>query len=349
MIEVISKPFNVEQDLKEVTLFLENKKRKDSKIPNASNAEFKTYSGLYGDATEDITSYSPILGKMNSYLTTCSSGDQAINSILNGATNITTFDCNKLTKYALSLKIAALKALDRKEFIQFYNEFSKTIFEKIIPFLEGEDKEFWTYIFTHYPTTTINTKLFNRKRLEKSLTIRINPYLKGTQYAIVKEKIEDIHFSFLESDIYDLPKQIEGSFDGINLSNIYEYLNFGLSTSAKNAQRYMSLINQLRKHLTDQGTMLIAYLYGFDSYTYSFVKEIFKKNPNYLRQITKPYNTQEELELIKRGLTWQNYAYALLYDEALKQGATPHSTMINVDYGISTANQDMVLSIKKGK
>lgn len=168
MIEIKSKPFNIEEDLKETIHLLETKKRIEIQLPTAKDANFETYSGLYANATEDIASYAPILGNISTYLTTCSSADQAINSILNGATDITTFDCNKLAKYALSLKIAAIKALDRKEFIHFYTTFSKEIFEKIIPFLEGDDKIFWTYVFSNYPPTTISTRLFSRKRLDKS-------------------------------------------------------------------------------------------------------------------------------------------------------------------------------------
>lgn len=49
---------------------------------------------MYNFAIEDIASYTQVFENFNRYLSVCASGDQVLNGILYGATNIDTFDKN---------------------------------------------------------------------------------------------------------------------------------------------------------------------------------------------------------------------------------------------------------------
>ena len=126
------------------------------KVINSKNkfTDFGEYSRLYLFTTENIKGYLKYFdlnGK--NILTPTSSGDHAFESILKGARSVDMFDINKYSKYMVKLKIAAIKALERGEFLEYflvkYNNhnndyvFNKKTYKKIRKYLDNETKNFF--------------------------------------------------------------------------------------------------------------------------------------------------------------------------------------------------------------
>src|SRR5574344_2777305 len=75
----------------------------------------------YFNSNEDIYAYLKYMPvKDKNVLTVTGSGDQILYSILLGARNVDNFDINFLSYYMLELKLAAIKVLDVKEYLNFF-------------------------------------------------------------------------------------------------------------------------------------------------------------------------------------------------------------------------------------
>ena len=93
------------------------------KIMHSKNmlTDFGEYSRLYLFTTENIKGYLKHFDVTNkNVLAPTSSGDHAFESILKGAKSVDMFDINKYSKYMVKLKIAAIKALERGEFLEYF-------------------------------------------------------------------------------------------------------------------------------------------------------------------------------------------------------------------------------------
>ena len=221
------------------------------------------YNKLYRFATEDINSYMKSFKNMTDYLTVCGSSEQVLNGILKGAKNIDVFDINYFAKHALALRIGAIKSLTRKEFMSFYyNRFDYNLFLKILNNLDKRDYIFWSKIYLCFGKVLINN-LFYNNRLTINDLININPYLQDNNYEILKELIDKVNINFIESDFYNIITFInEKKYDVINLSNIYEYINFDKFATLTNAYKYIEFIKNLKNnHLKDNSTIMFAYMY----------------------------------------------------------------------------------------
>ncbi len=79
-------------------------------------------SGIYRFTNEVMSSkeYKDAITDKEKILSVLSSGDQIINSILLGSKEIEGFDISRFPKYYLMLKLAALKGLNKKEYLDFF-------------------------------------------------------------------------------------------------------------------------------------------------------------------------------------------------------------------------------------
>ena len=261
------------------------------------------YSYIYMFTNENINA---ILKKINmnnkDVLTVASSGDQAFNFILDGASNISLFDINYLTKYYFYLKKTMIEQLSYKEFQDFFfprffnkeDYFSKNTYYKISNNIEDdESKTFWDYIFNNYNKESILSLFVDETYHKKNITYR-NKYLKNeVNYNLLKDKIKNISnvdfycFNILEKELTTNKK-----FDFIYLSNILD------SIHEDDLLEYLKQIKTLTlnfsNNLKKDGIIAVSYLFCYlDSYWYNLhdniqniISSIYKKD-NFLKKDCK--------------------------------------------------------------
>ena len=231
--------------------------------------------------------------KNKNILTVTSSGDQALNLLLNTKENIDTFDSNPLSKYYVELKIAGIKTLSYEEFILFfYNNmlfkknyyFDKKIyFNKIRKELKDDYLKFWDHLFNNYSIKTINKSyLFTTDYLILKKLIYVNDYMKEDNYYKLKETLLNKTINYYDLNINSLNK-LDKKYDIIYLSNIIDSFSNDYDKSFK------SLNNNLNK-ISKDNTIILAYLY--DTYDIYDKNEIYNKNN--LSKYLKDYNYEYE-------------------------------------------------------
>ena len=242
------------------------------KVRKEENDFLKAPIYLYG--TEAIGSYYKALDlKDKSVLAVNGSGDQVLNAYYFGAKKVIGFDLVKNTRYMLDLKVAAIKELDRKEFLEFFGDknglgsFSHETFSSLEKYLEDDTIEFFDSIFKDHN--------YNGRELLRSDSFRtreefykkldeINPFLTNDKnYNKMREVLPKIKPTFIESDIKDIHKKVEGTFDIINLSNVLNYVSREyVKTDIANPIEavYNEAILNLKKKLSDDGKIIF---YGF--------------------------------------------------------------------------------------
>lgn len=312
------------------------------------------YESLYTFATEDMASYFKEFKVTNSFLTIGASGDQVINAINSGAKIIDVYDSNRLCRHAMHLKMAAIKALSYDEFIIYYQTFSPFLFGKIANYLPYEELIYWGTLYSMFgPTNTqsgdyLNKLLFTYKRLELSLIKSINPYLDPINYERLKSLINQTTINYIDSDLYGLPRHIEGkSYDVINLSNIYEYLNYSNDTRFKHARKYRNfIINELYPHLNPNGTIMVSYLYAWSDNVHNYFNQLYKESKGKV-VATGALNMMDYFKYYLPGLTTQNLSYHYL-EEAFKNDPIEKIQTEHIQYGQSIdMSHDMAIVLRK--
>lgn len=249
------------------------------------------FSWLYPFTNENIHEYYKYIPfKDKDVLTTTSSGDHALNSILCGAKNIDTFDINPLAKYYSELKIAAIKTLSLEDFIKFlykkgyFNNkhyLSKDAYNILKKELKDEYREFWDYFFSTYSSKKIyKSFLFTDDFLDLNKLKICNGYINEKNYFLLREKLKSIEISYHDISIENL-SDIKKQFDIIILSNICAYLDFVYL----NREDYLGDIKKELNNIQKQSSIVVlGYLYseliGLDGslgiYNEEEVNEYFK-------------------------------------------------------------------------
>jgi hypothetical protein len=234
--------------------------------------ENKKFPYIYSFTTENISGYIDLFDLKNkSLLTVGSSGDQVINAILNGCSDISVVDINIYTKYYYYLKIAAILCLEREELFKFlkytdypiifFNNplvFNEKYFNRISDTLKEISPEsfiFWNSLFSSFNRTTIRENMFSSDEVDPNSLSRINNYLKDdSSYLSAREKILEVRPNFIKGDIFKL--ESSKKFDNIWLSNIGAYI--------KNNDKLTHVISKVDSNLHKDGQLLISYLYAID-------------------------------------------------------------------------------------
>jgi len=212
---------------------------------------------LYPFTNENIKGYySDIDFNDKDVLCVTSSGDHALNAILNGAKSVSSFDINPLAKYYLELKIAAIKTLTLEEFIMFfYNKkittykycLNKKIYEKFNNNLCNEYREFWDYFFDNYTKKDIfKSYLFSDDYLNLNALVQVNSYLKDENYYKLKDLLSNKSIRYYDLDLEKL-SSINRKFDILVFSNIFAFLDF------KNNKELLSKIKESIDLLSKKG------------------------------------------------------------------------------------------------
>lgn len=312
------------------------------------------YESLYTNATEDMATYYKEFNTTNSFLTIGASGEQVANAINAGAKTIDVYDSNRLCRHALYLRLAAIQALSLEEFLEYYKTFSPLLFVKIANYLNEEELMYWGTIYSMFGEKSligghmIEKLLFTYKRLDEELVRKINPYLNPNNYERLKTLISSVTINYIDSDLYSLPKHItEKSYDVINLSNIYEYLNYSNDVKFKHARKYKNFVmNELMPHLNENGTIMVSYLYAWNDELDKDFQEMYEKSKGKI-VTTGALNMMDYFEYYLPGLTSQNLAYHYLF-ETFKDTRAIKIPTNHVQYGQSKdMSHDCALLLKK--
>lgn len=302
---------------------------------------------LYLFATEDMRSYYKEYNNPETFLTIGASGDQLLNAILIGAKKIDVFDSNPLSKRGCALKIAAFKTLSKKDFMKYYCKLSLGIFNDFSSSLSEKDSIYWNALYDIKDSEDIYGKLFVYKRLTSEIIKRINPYLDDENYEKLKSMIDGVEIEYIDAPLYSLPDYLgDRKYDGINLSNIYEYLVFGKKVNQVEVDTfYEYIMHEIYTRLNDGGKAMIAYLYAFNDSVKEYVDKLYEEYPDKL--VPSGAISLEDLPYYQIGLTSQNRSYSLLYDrfkdEPIEKIQTDH-----VEYGQSIdMSHDVAIMLKK--
>lgn len=302
---------------------------------------------LYLFATEDMRTYYKEFDHPETFLTIGASGDQLLNAILLGAKRIDVFDSNPLSKRGCALKIEAFKSLTKKDFMKYYRRFSAGIFNRFSSNLSEQDSIFWNSLYDIKDGEDIARDLFVYKRLEPELIKKINPYLDDENYEKLKSMIDGVEINYIDAPLYSLPSFLGNRlYDGITLSNIYEYLVFGENVNEKEVNVFYEFImGEIYSRLTKGGKAMIAYLYAFNDDIKAYVDKLFEEHPD--KFLPSGAIRFEDMAFYLQGLTSQNRSYSLLYDrfkdENIEKIQTEH-----VEYGQSIdMSHDVAMLLKK--
>lgn len=230
---------------------------------------FNNHSSVYRISNETISGpnyFGRMLGRKK-VLSVTGSGDQIINSILAGAEDIKSFDISTFPKYYIALKIAAIKALNEDEFIDFIAgdsyinryPFDKKYYDKIREYLDDDTRSFWDSIMNSYDQEKIYySKLFSNFDLPKRRIIRNNPYLQGDNFELVKKRINDVNIELDEGNLFSMDMSKIDLVDLALLTNLINYIDRDSFDMEGKVKKYKAFLERLP--LEENG---IALTYNF--------------------------------------------------------------------------------------
>lgn len=253
---------------------------------------FSKFCPVYIFTTENIAGYlNTIDVKDKDVLVPCASGDHILEAISKGAKSVDVFDINVYAYHMARLKIAAVEALSKEEFLNFFvrkiddetiNEkiFDRQIYEsKIRKFLPTYSRNFWDVAYNSWKNNhakinkgknLLHSGLFIHNFATQDGMIKLLDYLKDDNYEKLKTKLSIMHeenIEFFNCDIVDIEDKLDKSYDIIMLSNIQDYADEIYSVSDKIAglKRYRDFIkNTLFKFLNKGGCVIGEYYYSYE-------------------------------------------------------------------------------------
>lgn len=253
---------------------------------------FSKFCPVYIFTTENIAGYlNTIDVKDKDVLVPCASGDHILEAISKGAKRVDVFDINVYAYHMARLKIAAVEALSKDEFLSFFvrkiddetiNEkiFDRQIYEsKIRKFLPTYSRNFWDVAYNSWKNNhakinkgknLLHSGLFIHNFATQDGMIKLLDYLKDDNYEKLKTKLSimrEENIEFFNCDIVDIEDKLDKSYDIIMLSNIQDYADEIYSVSDKIAglKRYRDFIkNTLFKFLNKGGCVVGEYYYSYE-------------------------------------------------------------------------------------
>lgn len=219
------------------------------------------FNSIYPFTSENIAGYMKdldLIGKK--VITVTGSTDHILNAVLQGATEITTFDVNPKTEPYMDLKISAVRNLLYEDFIKLLLfENNMNLDYNIISSLDMSKKSraFWLEQLSKFNNNGIELRkssLFNTKYFNPDSKLWQNLYLEKSKYDLLKQRLNGVNITFVNASLKDL--KIEENFDYMFLSNISDYLN--LMYSRNQLINYRNLLIQFQKRIN---TIYFAYLY----------------------------------------------------------------------------------------
>lgn len=227
------------------------------KYNNINNPEiYHDTSFIYKFSNESIIDYQKYLKNRNNAFIVTASGDQILNSILEGTTNITSCDVSRFPKYFFELKKAAILSLSKDEYLDFFLKddnyddiLNDDIYDNIRNNMCDEDREFWDGLFQFFEGGEIyNSSLFSHEIVTPQLIISRNSYLQDNNYNKLQSNIEKTNINHQIGNVRDIILNEKKEYDLVNLSSIIYYYN----------GNYKELLESIK--LSDEG-IILTYLY----------------------------------------------------------------------------------------
>ena len=271
--------------------------------------EYSLTSPIYKSTNETIShkEYIDTIKEKERVLSIIGSGDQIINSILYGSKDIVGLDISLFPKYFLSLKLAAIKSLDKNDYLEyfygFYNEpFMVKYYFSVRDKLDDNSRMFWDNLYREYRAHDIyNSNLFNDFKISRNRAIINNPFLDDNNYRIVKEKLDTINVELLNYNIFDVKKLDKGDFDLIILSNMINHVFklYGESVTPKEYdKRFIESIKKYKKFLHKLPLKKEGQAITYNLAFYPKVRSLFLENDYQLYTVNegiKTYNVESEI------------------------------------------------------
>lgn len=257
--------------------------------PFYNKEEFSKYCSIYPFTNENINGYLKNINLNNkAVLSIAGSGDHLIELLMHNCKSIKLFDINILTKYYISLKIAAIKALDYNEFINFfiidnnYDVFNEKIYSKIRKYLSEENVIFWDALYTKYSGRKIRkSRLFFKTEESYHFLKTFISYFDPIYYLKIKNLLNqdgynlDIKSIFGNYNMNCLDKHYN-NLDLIILSNIADYLD-EIYKDEPVIEFKNYIVNNLANMLTENGIICVAYMFWAHVNNVRAVPDINKK------------------------------------------------------------------------
>ncbi len=290
-------------------------KQYDSGKAFCSGKPFSTYQKVYFATNENIKDYierSNLDGK-TSALSVMASGDHSFNLLEKGILNIDTFDSNALTEfYVFGIKYAMIMRYSYKEYLISLNkildintslEELTSILMDLLPFMDLKYRNYWRNIIDYNyevqkkNATNINlfSLLFINIITGDKLIDKNNYLINEEAYNRLKSNLIRANITFKNVDVLDLPKEFNGKYDAMLLSNIFEYLqsHFALKSGYYNVFKAMKeYIDELFSLMDEDGKIFLMYI--FDYATENYTRNVIFYNSN---NIT--LNDFENYEMLK--------------------------------------------------
>ena len=243
---------------------------------NLKSIPYHENSFIYKTTNEDITIYQHLFQNKKNLMSIIGSGDQVLNAIASGIYNIDCCDISVFPKYFLELKIGAIKALSKEEYIKFIlDDFDEDLYDKTRPYLSKDSLEFWDSLFNFFESYIIyNSTLFSSQTYNVELQIDRNLYLRD--YKKIKTEVEKANINYYDGDIYDVLNETNKMYDLVNLSSVIFY-NQKLRETYK---EYLSTQKCLSKN-----AQVFSYLYHAKS-NINYINDCFNEE-NYSLKIKK--------------------------------------------------------------
>lgn len=224
---------------------------------------FGNFDPSYLWTNEDMKLYPKENLKGKNILTITSSGDHALNAILNGATNIDSFDVNLFSKYVSALKIAMIKKYGYYDFfkrmkwienVESLNFNSKeNIIDSVRKYLSCDEYLFWST----FERLRINNKVRFNDVINVYGNLKLNAYVDIFEYNKLKRKLKCASVTYYDSDVINVAKNVSKKYDRVFLSNVLEYV------LASNGPRFVNNYSDVMEKL-DKILLPSSIIYGYD-------------------------------------------------------------------------------------
>ena len=248
-------------------------------------------------------------------MTIGASGDHLINCYLLGASEVVCFDVNVLTEYFVELKLAALKKLSYKQFLDFLMRDGSAVFDFqtygiLCDDLSSTARFFWDKVYAYFKNDGKNIResfLFSLSNDDPAKKMRFNLYLKDEKsYKNAQKAVQGKFFLWINQDLkFGVPNEFSkyGKFDFVFLSNVSDFAH--LMFNGDYLKAFVDVVIKPIKRLFMPEVICTAYLYNYEIY------------PNSVRNKIDDPDTRKQ-KLVLDGYESLELNFPAAYDENVK-------------------------------
>lgn len=214
-----------------------------------------------------------------------SSGDQLLFAAYNGAKDLTLIDGGIYAEFVVDLKISAIRNLDYMDFMEYWDNgylVDENIYPKLSKDLSEKSKLFWDTLYKEFqagydcdyqnPQTFFKNRIFHRYGNTFSGHF-CEMYRNEENFNKLKKMLTDCKFRYIKCDFGEFPKKLDGKYDYIFLSNVYDYFNNVLRDTkvGEDETKFFTTLNKMYENNLSRG--------GKIQIEYNFQKFLYKQSP----------------------------------------------------------------------